>query len=59
MGPENSEYPKGSIKELKFVELEDPSVQLGFERLGRLLQIKNKKLDDIEELILGGRYKLN
>lgn len=59
MGPEGSEYPKGSIKELKFVELDNPAVQLGFERLGRLLQIKNKTLDSIEEVILADKFKVN
>lgn len=29
---------KSRVREVKFVELTDPSVQLGFERLGRLLQ---------------------
>ena len=30
----------GSIKNLKFIELEDASVQLGMKRLGRALQLK-------------------
>jgi hypothetical protein len=42
---------------MKFVELSNKSVQLGFERLSRLLQIKRLPLDKIEEQILGKKFK--
>lgn len=42
-----------------FVELNDYSVQKGFERLGRLLQIKRIPLDQIEIEIIQGNYRAN
>ena len=34
-------------------------MEKGFERLGRLLQLKRKPLDSIEQEILGNRFKPN
>lgn len=34
-------------------------MEKGFERLGRLLQLKRKPLDSIEQEILGKRFKPN
>jgi hypothetical protein len=44
-------------EKLPFVELKNKSVQKGFERLGRLLQIKRKPLDYIEVEILEKKFK--
>lgn len=43
--------------EVKFVEFEDPAVQLGFERLGRVLQFLKKPLDQMESVVLEGKYR--
>ena len=48
-----------TFAKLKLVELSHPAVQLGFERLGRLLQLKRKPLDSIEDEILEGKYRAN
>jgi len=50
----SSQMPKQT---LAFVELKSPSVQLGLERLGRLLQIKGMQLDQVEKVVLQGQYK--
>lgn len=51
------EGPRGSIKVLRFIEIDHPSVQLGFKRLGRLLQICRLQLDQIESVLLEGKFK--
>ena len=51
------EGPRGSIKVLRFVEIDHPAVKLGFKRLGRLLQIKRLQLDQIEGVLLEGKFK--
>lgn len=56
--PSNS-GPERSAKMNDFVEFSHPSVQLAFQRLGRLLQIKGVKLDQIETVVLKGQYKAN
>lgn len=56
---EISDEVKSDKRLLKFVELNDASVQRGFERLSRLLQIKRLPLDKIEDEILGNKIKHN
>jgi hypothetical protein len=50
-----SDVASAAPKQLKkFVEQSDPAVQLGMERLGRLLQVKGVPLDQVEQVVLQG-----
>ena len=42
---------------MKFIEEDDPSVRIGMERLGRLLQIKGCKLDQLDKVLLEDKFK--
>lgn len=48
---------KRGVREVKFVDYNDMSVQLGFERLGRLLQFLKKPLDQMESVVLEGKFR--
>ena len=56
---EVSDEAQSTKRLMRFVELSDKSVKLGFSRLSRLLQIKRLPLDKIEEEILGTIFKHN
>ena len=51
------DFTEENLTKFKFVEFKQ--VEKGFERLGRLLQLKRKPLDSIEQEILGNRFKPN
>ena len=51
------DFSQENLTKFKFVEFKQ--VEKGFERLGRLLQLKRKPLDSIEQEILGKRFKPN
>ena len=41
---------------VKYVQINDPAVQLGFQRILRLLEIKRYHLDQVDKILLQGKF---